>query len=82
MRLCSDNHIEVCFEGRECPVCNEQIKTNEVENDLKIANDLNETLKSEIEELKEANCYLEKSINLSNAYIEELKSEIEEKEQN
>jgi F0F1-type ATP synthase membrane subunit b/b' len=22
MNLCSDNHDEVCFEGRECPACN------------------------------------------------------------
>lgn len=21
MNLCSDNHEEVCFEGRKCPVC-------------------------------------------------------------
>lgn len=52
MNLCSDNHDEISFEGRNCPAC--EIISDK---DSKIS-DLEDTilnLKSEIEELKESN---------------------------
>lgn len=39
MNLCSDDHEEVCYEGRRCPVCeavsdkNREIERLEMEND-------------------------------------------------
>ena len=34
MELCSDDHDEVCFEGNECPVCEEKEKREEAEEKL------------------------------------------------
>ena len=53
MNLCSDNHDEVCFEGRECPTCKivkelgETIE--ELEGKLKESEETIETLKEEIQ---------------------------------
>jgi hypothetical protein len=41
MNLCSDNHDEVCYEGRKCPVC-------DMREDLQSSID---DLQKEIEEL-------------------------------
>lgn len=68
MMLCSDNHQAVAFDGNECPVCNMQIDMQKLQMDFMIEKNLHETAKSEIEELKANNCYLEKE-------IEELKKE-------
>jgi hypothetical protein len=45
MELCSDGHLQVCFESRDCPVCEEQKKISDLEDKIY---DLNET----IEEMK------------------------------
>ena len=47
MNLCSDNHEEICYEGRQCPACalKEEIDAWEKENT---------ELKLRIEELEEA----------------------------
>ena len=31
MNLCSDGHDEVCYDGRECPVCSEMEELKEAE---------------------------------------------------
>lgn len=31
MELCDDGHDEVCFDARECPVCEEQGKIRDLE---------------------------------------------------
>jgi transcription initiation factor IIE alpha subunit len=54
MNLCSQNHTEICHEGRDCPLCGvvgELEEANDSINDLKgqVAE-----LKTEIEELKES----------------------------
>lgn len=57
LRLCDDGHDEVCYQGKDCPVCAllaevKELKSNEQENldqidDLKIeASDLREELKA------------------------------------
>ena len=48
MELCSDNHEEICYEGKECPLCNVMEKKDELENkiedlDMKIV-ELNEKI--------------------------------------
>lgn len=34
MNLCSNNHEEVCFESRSCPVCDWMDELNRVKDDL------------------------------------------------
>ena len=47
MKLCNDGHDEVCYEGRDCPVC-EQVKTiSDLEDKIF---DLNEEIKKLNEE--------------------------------
>lgn len=49
MNLCSNDHEEVCYEGRSCPAC-EAIKDGEKECDA-LANTIDD-LKDQIEELR------------------------------
>lgn len=46
MNLCSDNHDEICFEGRKCPFC-EKIDEHKREVDLMQSeiDDLNRTIR-------------------------------------
>jgi hypothetical protein len=50
MNLCDDNHIEVCFEGRKCPVC---LVRDELEHSIGLLNSEIEELKQHIDELNE-----------------------------
>ncbi len=43
MNLCDDKHEEICFEGRDCPMC---ILINEKDNEIR-------DLQKEIKELEE-----------------------------
>lgn len=45
MNLCSDNHDEVCFEGRICPVCEKMKEIEKLESTI-------QDLKSEIKDLE------------------------------
>jgi hypothetical protein len=45
MNLCSDDHDEVCYEGKDCPVCKAISETNEEK-------DINNGLLDEIKDLK------------------------------
>ena len=51
MELCSDKHEEVCFEGRDCPVCalrdELQTRIDELEGQV-------QTLEAEVDSLEEA----------------------------
>lgn len=49
MELCSDNHEEICFEGRTCPYCDMLEKKDEEIQELK---DKVEKLKDEIYDLE------------------------------
>ncbi len=50
MNLCSDNHEEVCFEGRKCPAC--EIAA-EKDRELERIGNANNDLCDEIHELKQ-----------------------------
>lgn len=53
MRLCDDGHDEVCYEGRECPVC---VALGEVEVQKALVSDLEKQVKDldeQIDELKD-----------------------------
>ena len=45
MTLCDDGHDEVCFDGRNCPVCKEQKRSSDLEDEVY-------DLKQQIAELK------------------------------
>ncbi len=49
MNLCSDDHEEVCYEGRTCPVC--EVK-QEKEKEIEACQDEIEDLKNTIGELE------------------------------
>ena len=34
MNLCSDNHDEICFEGKDCPMCAVILEKEELEKEL------------------------------------------------
>ena len=57
MNLCSDNHEEVCYEGRTCPVCeliNEKnTEIDELNNSIEDLRNSNEILTSDLESAKE-----------------------------
>jgi len=55
MNLCDDGHSEVCYEGRNCPVC-------EISQQLQDAEDLISILKEEKEALIEETKDLAKQI--------------------
>jgi hypothetical protein len=52
MNLCSDDHEEVCYEGRTCPVC--ELK--------KERDDEVDKLNNSIEDLKSSNEFLESEL--------------------
>lgn len=57
MNLCSDNHTEICFEGRNCPLCtaleNHEVDVTSLDNRLYEAKQTIEALEQTIEELEE-----------------------------
>jgi hypothetical protein len=59
MQLCDSHHQEVCYNGRDCPVCEAIAEKEVVESELELTkqsleatNEAVEALRSEIEELK------------------------------
>ncbi len=34
MNLCADNHNEICFDGRTCPLCEAMGEIKELENEV------------------------------------------------
>lgn len=46
MNLCSDDHDEVCFEGRKCPACDLKKQVDDCESEIT-------DLKSKIEQLEQ-----------------------------
>ena len=56
MELCSDNHQEVAYEGRNCPVCE---IISDYENQIDSLQKGNERLVSEIESLRDQIANLE-----------------------
>jgi len=56
MNLCSDEHQEICFEGRTCPLC-ESLEAHDadvtsLDNRLDEAKETIENLEQQIEDLK------------------------------
>lgn len=47
MYLCDDGHDEVCYEGKNCPVCDKKAEIDRLERET-------EKLRDEIRELEEA----------------------------
>ncbi len=56
MDICSDNHEEIAYEGRQCPACDiradKDIEIKDLEKDNKNLEKTNEKLEEELEELK------------------------------
>jgi hypothetical protein len=53
MNICDDNHEEVCYEGRDCPLCESIKKFDHATEQLNAALGTIDELKNEIETLKE-----------------------------
>lgn len=52
MNICDDNHEEVCYSGRDCPVCKALEDVTSIESDLDSAEARIETLQDKIAELE------------------------------
>lgn len=52
MNLCDDNHEEVCYSARACPVCKALEDITSIESDLDSAEARIETLQDKIAELE------------------------------
>lgn len=52
MNLCDDNHEEVCYTVRDCPVCKALAEVSSVESDLDFAESKIAALEEKIEELE------------------------------
>jgi len=61
MNLCSDDHEEVCYEGRDCPVCEVRKVKNETIEELKSRI---ESAESEISDLASENASLAEELDL------------------
>jgi polyhydroxyalkanoate synthesis regulator phasin len=46
MRLCDDDHDEICYDSRDCPLCEKQKEVDRLQEQV-------EELRDEIKELKE-----------------------------
>ena len=68
MNLCSDNHDEVCFEGRECPTCKI----------IKEFGETDEELEKKIKELEDTIEYLKEEIQSSNVSHDEVFKELDQ----
>lgn len=49
MQLCSKDHNEVCYECRDCPVCNIQSELDDALNEITDLKAENDNLRTEIE---------------------------------
>jgi len=54
MTLCSHGHEEVCYECRECPVCEKQDEITELSGQLSEANDNFATAQTDLRELQQS----------------------------
>lgn len=52
MNLCSDDHDEVCYEGRKCPACEKEKERASLEGEIANLNDKIDDLKLENDDLK------------------------------
>jgi len=52
MNICDDNHEEVCYSVRDCPVCKALEDVTSIESDLDSAEARIETLQDKIAELE------------------------------
>ena len=50
MNICNDNHEEIVFEGRHCPLCKLRSQYTE---DIDTLNDINSSLQSQLKNLEE-----------------------------
>lgn len=46
MRLCDDGHEEVCYEGKDCPVCDAIAELREAEEQIRDLTERIETLEA------------------------------------
>jgi hypothetical protein len=53
MTLCSENHDEVCYEGRDCPACKLFTETETLSGTIEDLNDVIRERDDQIQELKE-----------------------------
>lgn len=63
MQLCENNHKEICFEGKSCPLCD---YINDSISDIKSLENELDNLKKENEELHDRIVELEKIISENN----------------
>lgn len=49
MDLCNNEHIQVCFEGRSCPVCDKMAEIDDLEDQIA---DLNSELRNALQKAK------------------------------
>lgn len=49
MNLCSDNHEEICFEGRVCPACDIAKERDEAQDELAKAEKQIDELQSQLD---------------------------------
>jgi hypothetical protein len=52
MNICSDNHDEVCYEGRDCPACKLYQETVELTQKIEARDDTISQLEGDIENLQ------------------------------
>lgn len=52
MNLCSSGHDEVCYEGRDCPVCESMGDCEDRDKDINTLQDEIDSLKQEVDELQ------------------------------
>ena len=48
MNLCSSNHDEICYDQKHCPLCEKIEENDDLENDLRKANDEISKLQDEL----------------------------------
>jgi len=53
MYLCDDGHDEVCYDASHCPVCEEQKRISDLEDEVFDLKEERDDLKNQIAELKE-----------------------------
>ena len=53
MQICDDGHDEICFEGKDCPLCKATQQIEELEKDNERLQEDIDGLEEELEELKD-----------------------------
>lgn len=52
MYLCNDGHDEICYEGKQCPLCECKSKVLQLEDDLSDKEDEVRKLQDEVDDLQ------------------------------